>query len=59
MPSPERCFDGRDLLLAAFDSCTTLPAFCGDFLERTPVAVEGRFLAGQGPPPDQGVVREA
>ncbi len=47
VPGPQLGLDGCDLLLASVDSCRALPAFLGEFLERAPVAVESRLLAGQ------------
>jgi len=33
MTGPELCLDDRNLLAAAFDSCSLLPAFSGDVIE--------------------------
>jgi hypothetical protein len=47
VPGLELGFDAGDLGVAAVDSCSRLPAFLGDFLGGSPVAVESRLLAGQ------------
>ena len=44
---PKLGFDGRDLLVAALDSCGRRPALLRDGLERPPVALQRGLLAGQ------------
>src|SRR5260370_29346814 len=47
MPGADLRFDGRDLAVTALDSRGLLLAFLGDLFERSAVALEGGFLAGQ------------
>src|ERR1035441_7537642 len=50
MSRSKQRFDFRDLLVAASNSYCASPAFLGDHLERSPIALQRGVLAGQGLP---------